>query len=58
MGSADSSVGIATGIAVSVPSRARHDSLIHGVQTGYEAQQASYPIFTGGCFPRGKAAET
>jgi hypothetical protein len=32
-------------------------SLLHIVQTGSAAHPASYPMGTGGSFPRGKAAE-
>jgi hypothetical protein len=32
-------------------------SLHHRVQTGSGADPASYPMFTGGYFPGGKAAE-
>jgi hypothetical protein len=62
--SQDSSVGIATGyglddqtIRVRFPAGAGNFSLRHYVQTGPGAHSASYPMGTGGLFPRGKATE-
>jgi hypothetical protein len=54
--SRDSSVGIATGYGlegnVPVPAGARDFSLLHSVQTGTAAHPASYPMDTGGPYPR------
>jgi hypothetical protein len=59
----DRTVGIATGhgldnqgFGVRVPV-GQEFSLLHVVQTGSEANPASYPMGTGGSFPGGKAAE-
>jgi hypothetical protein len=58
----DNAVGIATGyglddrgVGVRVPVGSRI-SLLHVVQTGSEVHPTSYPMGTGGSFPRGKAA--
>jgi hypothetical protein len=57
----DSAVGIATGYGLEdqrfeFESRWRREfSLLHVVQTGSEANPASYPMGTGGSFLRGKA---
>jgi hypothetical protein len=52
----DSSVGIATCYGLdgrgSVPVRATDLSLLHNVQTCYEAHSAFYPMDTAGLFPR------
>jgi hypothetical protein len=60
-GSRDSVVGIATGYWLdnrggqsSSPGRVKN--FLHVVQTGSGANPASYPMGTGGSFPRGKAA--
>jgi hypothetical protein len=57
----NSIVGIATGygledwgVGVWVPV-GQEFSLLHVLQTGYGAHPASYPMGTGGSFPRGKA---
>jgi hypothetical protein len=39
------------------PAGARDFSLFHSIQTGFGAHPASYPIGTGGSFPKGKTAE-
>jgi len=43
-------------IGVRFPVGAGNFSLLHRVQTGSEANPASYPMGTGGSFPGGKAA--
>jgi hypothetical protein len=59
----DSSFGIATGyrlddrmIGVRFPAVAGKFSLLHRVQNGSGAHPASYPMGTGSCLPRDKAA--
>jgi hypothetical protein len=61
----DSSVSIATGygledcmVWVRFPITAGNISLHHRVQTGSGAHPTSFPIGTGGSFPRGEAAGT
>jgi hypothetical protein len=63
--SRDSPVGIALGYGldgrdsrVQFPAGAGNFSLHHRDQNGSGAHSASYPICTGGSFPRGKAAGT
>jgi hypothetical protein len=58
-----SSVGIATGYglddrssSVRFPVEAGNFPLLHRVQTGSGAHPASYPTYTGGAYPGGKAA--
>jgi hypothetical protein len=40
----------------SCPGRVNNFTLLYSIQTGSGAHPASYPIGTGGSFPRGKAA--
>jgi hypothetical protein len=58
--SRDNSVGIAKDYGLvrrdSIPSRGKRFSLLHSVQTGCGAHRPSYPLSTGGSFPRGRAA--
>jgi hypothetical protein len=61
--SRDSVLGIETvygmddlGVEVRVPVESRKEfSLLHVVQTGSGAHPTSYPVGTGGSFPKGKA---
>jgi hypothetical protein len=60
--SSDNSVGIALGYGLDnrgsrarFPAGAGNFSLHHRVQNGSGAYPASYPMGTGGSFPRGKA---
>jgi hypothetical protein len=60
-GSRDSAVGIATSYGQprgrsSSPGGGQEFSLLQIVQTGSEIHPTSYPMDTGGSFPRGKTA--
>jgi hypothetical protein len=62
--SQDSSVDIVTGyglddriIGVRLPAGAGNFSSYHGVQNGFGAHPGSYPMGTGGCYPKDKVAK-
>jgi hypothetical protein len=59
MRSLHSSVGIAAGYVLDDPgSFPDSESLFYGDQIGSDAHRASYPMGTGGSFPKNKAVGT
>jgi hypothetical protein len=50
-----SSVGMATGYGIRLPTGAREFSLLHSILTDYGTYQDSYPMDTGVSFTKGRA---